>query len=280
VPPSRTTVTALLAVVIIAITACGSPAPSSSSSAHGTAASPHGSTLGLPGSPCPVPAPASRAAGDPLAGLTVAQIRAKAGADAEAMKSVCLSTREPLSGTRLKGLATVTVASLSAPSCEFTVTTPGGGTATLLEIKEALWVRANQAYTRIAGAQTAEALSARAGKWVRAPRTDATISNLLPLCRLPWTSFSNLTFPDKNPSFSETRTAGLPVIDGQRTVGTTDPLGGITYVSDTARPLPVRDVFKDLPGMTFDYFDFGIPATITPPPAADVIDGSGYGSQA
>lgn len=32
--------------------------------------------------------------------------------------------------------------------------------------------------------------------------------------------------------------------------------------------------------MTFDYFDFGIPATITPPPAADVIDGSGDGSQA
>jgi hypothetical protein len=57
----------------------------------------------------------------------------------------------------------------------------------------------------------------------------------------------------------------------------TDPLGDITYVSDMARPLPVRDASKDLSGVTFDYSDFGIPATITPPPAADVIDGSGHG---
>lgn len=281
VPSSRLTVTALLAVAITAITACGSNAPSSSASSYGTAASPHGSTLGLPGSPCPVPAPASQAAGDPLAGLTVAQIRAKAGADTEAMKSVCMSVRQPLPGTRLKGLATVTVASLSAPGrCESAATTSGGGSATLLEAKETLWVRANQAYARIAGAQTAEALSARTGKWVHAQRTDATIDNLLSLCGIPWPSFSNLTLPDKSPSFTETRIAGLPVIDGQRTVGITDPLGDTTYVSDTARPLPVRDVFKDLPGITLDYFDFGIPATITPPPAADVIDGSGYGFQA
>jgi hypothetical protein len=273
-------VTALLAVAIIAITACDSPAPSSPASSHGTAASPHGSTLGLPGSPCPVPAPVSRAAGDPLAGLTVAQIGARAGADAEAMKSVCLSVREPLPGTRLKGLATVTVASLSAPGhCEFTATAPGGGSATLVEIGKGLWVRANQAYARIAGAQTAEALSARAGKWVHAPRMDATISNLLSLCIIPWPSFSDLTLTGKNPGgFPQTRIAGLPVTDGQPTVGITDPLGDITYISDTARPLPVRDTIKNLPGVTFDYFDFGIPATITPPPAADVIDDGGYGS--
>lgn len=85
---------------------------------------------------------------------------------------------------------------------------------------------------------------ARTGKWVHAPRTDATIDNLLSLCVIPWPSFSNLTLPDKNPSFPETHIAGLPVIDGQRTVGITDPLGDITYVSDTARPLPVRDVFR------------------------------------
>ncbi len=131
-------------------------------------------------------------------------------------------------------------------------------------------MRANQAYARIAGAQTAEALSARTGKWVHAPRMDATIDNLLPLCAIPWPSFSNLTFPDKNPSFHETRIAGLPVIDGQQTLGITDPLGGTTYISDTARPLPVRDAQEVLPGVTYDYdyFDFGIPATITPPPAA------------
>lgn len=270
-------VTALLAVVIIAVTACGSPAPSSSASSHGTAASPHGSTLGLPGSPCPVPAPASRAAGDPLAGLTLDRIRAKAGANAEAMKSVCLSTRQPLPGTRLKGLATITVALLSASGpFEFTATTPGGGSVTLLEIRKVLWVRANQAYAQIAGTQTAEALSARTGKWVHAPRMDYTIDNLLGLSVIPWPSFSNLTFPDKN----STRITGLPVIDGQRTVGIADSLGGITYISDTARPLPVRDALEVLPGVTYDYdyFDFGIPATITPPPAADVIDGSGNGS--
>ncbi len=55
------------------------------------------------------------------------------------MRSVCLSTRQPLAGTRLKGLATVTVALLSASGrCEFTATTPGGGSATLLEIRKVL----------------------------------------------------------------------------------------------------------------------------------------------
>jgi hypothetical protein len=181
----------------------------------------------------------------------------------------------------LKGLASVTAAVPSASGrCEVMATTPGGGFATLVVIGKDFWVRANQAYARIAGAQTAEALSAQAGKWVHVTTGDATTNNLLSLCTIPWLSFSNLTSPDKNPGFPETRVAGLPVIDGQRTVGITDPSGDTTYVSDTARPLPVRDTFKGLPGGTgtLDYFDFGIPATITPPPAADVIDGSGHGS--
>jgi hypothetical protein len=179
------------------------------------------------------------------------------------MKSVCLSTQGPLPGTQLKGVASVTVASLSAPGhCDAIVTTPGGGSATLVEIGRSLWVRANQAYAQVTGTQTAETLSARTGKWVHAPSMDAAINNLQSACRLPWLSFSELTFPDKNPGFPETRVAGLPVIDGQPTVGITDPSGLISYVSDTARPLPVRDALKDEPGMTFDHFDFGIPVTI------------------
>jgi hypothetical protein len=196
------------------------------------------------------------------------------------MKSVCVSTRQPLPG----GPVNITAASLPRkPSalgdCEVIATTLGGASATVVAIGEGLWVRANQAYARIAGAQTAEALSARAGKWVYVQREDATVRNLISVCGIPWLSFSGLTFPDHNPAgFPEIRVAGLPVIDGQRTVGISAPQADMTtYVSDTARPLPVRDVTTDLPDMPFDYFDFGIPATITPPPAADVIDGSGHG---
>ena len=275
VAPSRMTVMALLAVATVAIAACSNVSPGSSASPRGTTASTHGSPLGVPGSPCPVPAPASQVSGDPLARLTVAQIRARAGADAEALKSVCVATREALPGTGLKGVAAVTAAVPSAPgNCEVMATTPGGGSATVVAAGKGFWVRANQAYAQVAGAQTAEALSARAGKWAHASSEDATIRNLVSVCGLPWLSFSNLTFPDQSSTFTETRVAGLPVIDGQRTVGITDSSGDITYISDTARPLPVRDALVDVPGMPLDYFDFGIPGTIPPPPAADVITGS------
>jgi len=61
-------------------------------------------------------------------------------------------------------------------------TTPGGGSASLLAIGEGLWVRANQAYAQIAGAQTAEALSARAGK-CNATYLLCIVMNGSPSCR-------------------------------------------------------------------------------------------------
>ena len=66
------------------------------------------------------------------------------------------------------------------------------------------------------------------------------------------------------------------MIDGQRTVGVTDPLGDVTYVTDTGRPLPAGQQIP-MPSVTQDYFDFGISATVSAPPANDVVDGSKYG---
>jgi hypothetical protein len=214
--------------------------------------------------------------------LTVAQIRAKAGADAEAMKSVCLSAHGQLHGTGTE-LASITAASLLAKApgpgvCEVMATTPGGASITALTIGKGIWVRANHAYARIAGTQTTEALSARADKWIHVPDEDATVRDLLSWCHVTWLTISDLTFPDQNPKWPETRVAGLPVIDGQRTVGITDPDHDITYISDTARPLPVRDAIGNTPDMMVDFFDFGIPVTSTPPPSAAVIDGTKHGS--
>ena len=88
-----------------------------------------------------------------------------------------MSTRVPLPG--VKGPASVTLASLpKLKQCQVMVITPGGGSAILVVIGQDQWVRDNQAYARIAGAQTAEALFAQAGKWVRPPNGDATVYNL------------------------------------------------------------------------------------------------------
>ncbi|HEX8008339.1 MAG TPA: hypothetical protein VF482_18155 [Trebonia sp.] len=67
-------------------------------------------------------------------------------------------------------------------------------------------------------------------------------------------------------------------IDGQRAAELTNSEAGITiYVSDTAKPLVLRlDEPLAAPSVV-DYSAFGTPATISPPPPAEVVDGTRYG---
>jgi hypothetical protein len=228
---------------------------------------------------CPVIAPAT-ASGDPLAKLSANQILKEAGTDAAVEPTVCASTPAMFQGARLRDPATVVMVSAKGARCEGTVTAPGGGFATLIKIGRAIWVWADPAYARFlqpyVKGQTSETVSARLGKWVLAGNLTWATEEVLSDCAS--VSFAtNMMTPSTDPSFQNTRVAGFTMIDGQRTLGVTDPLGVVTYVTDTARPLPARLRVPSMPSVTQDYFDFGISATVSAPPASDVVDGSKYG---
>ncbi|MCW2931825.1 MAG: hypothetical protein JWM19_2787 [Actinomycetia bacterium] len=254
-----------------AVTGASPPTASHAASAH---AAPAVSLLAAPNVRAACPAIAAAPSGsDPLAKLSANKILMDAGTDAAAEPTVCVSTPAIFQGTQLTDPATVVLASVRGGRCEGTVTVPGGGFATVIEIGSATWVWADQAYARYlalqAKGQTSEEVSARVGKWVRAGKLNPATSGLLDECLNPYALFAQMTAPSTSPSFQDTR-AGFTMIDGQRTVGITNPLGSVTYVSDTTRPLPAGESLPGVPGVALDYFDFGIPATFSAPPASDV----------
>jgi hypothetical protein len=226
---------------------------------------------------CPVSA-ATAASGDPLAKLSASQILMKAAADAQAEPTVCVSTPAVFQGGQLMDPATVVLVSVKDGRCEGTVTTPDGGIATVVKVGPATWVWANQAYARFLAlyskAQTSETVSARTGRWVPAGKLNRVTGDLTETCSLPQSFFEEIAATSSSPASQVTRIAGFTSIDGRPTVGISDPLGDVIYVSDTASPLPSEDKTSDDPTVTMDYFDYGIPATITAPPTDDVADGN------
>ena len=245
-------------------------------------APPNVSLLGTPDvhAACPVTL-ATPAKGDPLAKLSAGQVLARASSDAQAESTVCLSTPATFLGTRLIDPATVVIVSLKDGRCEGTVTAPGGGLATVIKVGSDTWVWANQAYARFLApylkGQTAETVSARVGKWILSGTLNHATAEVPDSCSIPLAEFAQMAALSTNTDSQGTRVADFTMIDGQRTVGITDPLGEVDYISDTSRPLPARETIPSTPTVTFDYFDFGIAATISAPPASDVVDGSTYG---
>ena len=284
--PVTAALTALLVASVAACTSHGGSTVTAATTPPGSAAAslPAAATVSRLASPsvkaaCPVIAPTT-ASGDPLAKLSASQILMKARIDAEAEPTVCVSTSAMFQGAHLISPATVVMVSVKGGRCEGTAMAPGGGFATFIEIRSAIWVWANPAYARFlqpyVKGQTSEAVSARLGKWVLVRKLNPVTGQMFEICTNTSTLYASMTTPGINPSSQDTRVAGFTMIDGQRTVGVTDPVGDVTYVTDTARPLPAGQ-HSPMLGVTQDYFDFGISATVSAPPASDVVDGSKYG---
>jgi hypothetical protein len=118
---------------------------------------------------------------------------------------------------------------------------------------------------------SAAALSQLSGKWLKVQQSSTR----------NWSSFCSLSGWVRQMSghYAEMTKGKITTVDGQRVVALHQTgVTGTVDISDTAKPEILKAaVSKGSITGTFTFSDYGVPTTITPPPASKTLDGSKFG---
>ena len=241
----------LAAVIVLSAAACGSAGSSGSAKSGGSGTS----------------------SASALAGMSADQIVQKSISDLEAASSVRISGALEESGqSRALDLTVV-----AAGGCQGTITYTASASATAsaatLESADIIYVdgteymKYDESLVKNLGLPSST-LAELNGKYVKI----ASTSYVAQLCSPSglWSAFAN----DNGSGFVKTGTA---TIGGQPALAFKQQnQPGTVYISDSATPEIVRIAGSASQG-TFDFSDYNAPATITAPPASQVVDGSKFG---
>jgi hypothetical protein len=242
----------LAAVIVLSAAACGSGGSSGSVKSGGSATS----------------------GASALAGMSANQIVQRSVSDLKAASSIRITGALHDSGQ--SRALDLTVAATGG--CQGTITYTASasatgldaisGTADLIDADGTVYMKYDESLVKSLGLPSST-LADLNGNHVKITSTsDASVAQVCsPLG--PWSAFAN-----DNGGFVETGTA---TIGGQPALAfKQQKQPGIVYISDSATPEIVRIAGSASQG-TFDLSEYNAPATITAPPAGDVIDGSKFG---
>ncbi|HEX8008338.1 MAG TPA: hypothetical protein VF482_18150 [Trebonia sp.] len=246
----RTVTAAVIAAAALAAgtAACGSPVP--------------GSAYGM-GTATPAVTP------DPLAGLTADQITRQTMADLNNASSVRYAGTILESGQHLS----VNLTLVRGHGCQGSVGLSGRGSVQMVDNGKFVWMLPNDSFYKSLGVSAAE-IPLLSGKWLKVSEK-SVLGDLSSACTI-----SNLA------GYMSSHDAGMikgavTSLDGQRAMiitQTGEP--GKVYVSDTARPELLRLSVPKGPGTgtgTITFSDYGLPVTITPPPASKTLNSGELG---
>jgi hypothetical protein len=202
---------------------------------------------------------------DPLAGLTAGQITESAIADLRDATSVRMTGTGTDSGKAFG----VAVALVRSGGCKGSISL-GGRKLRLISEGKSVWMLPSDSFYRRQGV-SATAISLLSGKWLKV--RESALNGLSSFC-----SLRGLVHEMKGQYAKMTR-GKVTTFDGQRAV-TIHQRGqsGTAYISDTAKPEILKIAVSQGPTTgTFTFRDYGVPTTITPPPARKTLDGSKFG---
>ena len=249
---------ALAAAVIGAAAACGSSPASSHPSPNGGAANIASVT--------PTSTP-SAAASSPAAKKNASALVAAAVANTEAASTVHLKGAGNDSG---KGV-TFDLTLVRGKGCEGTLSMSKADTFQLVYLGQTVWMKPSAAFYASLGSNKA-ALALLKGKYITLRSTNSLIGNISTLCTM--SGLLGGVSPPSGGGYVATTTT----FDGQPAIKITQSAHpGYAIVSDSAKPLLLQVSVPGAAGGTITFSDYNAPATITPPPASQTIDGSQLG---
>ena len=215
-----------------------------------------------------------------LVGKSPDQIVQQSVADLKAASSVRITGKLVDSGQGV----TLNLVDVAAQGCQGTIglaagtaaaggSAPVSGTADLVVSDGTVYMKLDQSFFKTANlGLPASEFSDVVGKYIKLTST-SDLANFAQLCN---PSTLSGAFAKEDTGFV---TAGSAMINGQPALGFKQPKNtsnGTVYVSDTATPEIVRITGPSNEG-SVDFSDYNVPATITPPPASEIVDGSKFG---
>ena len=211
-----------------------------------------------------------------LAGLSADQIVQKSVADLKAASSVRITGKVVSSGQNIaldltdvapQGCQGSIGLSASATSTSKAVS----GTADIIEADSTVYMKLSDSFFTSAGLPASE-FSQVSGKYIKL----TSGSNLATFAQLCNPSTLSTAFSKEDTGFVK---AGTATVNGQPTLAfkqPKNPSNGTVYVSESATPQILRIAGPAGQG-SVDFSDYNASATITAPPASQVIDGTKFG---
>jgi hypothetical protein len=211
-----------------------------------------------------------------LAGMSPDQIVQKSVANLKAASSVRITGQVVNSGQTIS----VDLTDVAAKGCQGTIglAAPAtssskamSGTANIVEVDSIVYMKLSDSFFTSAGLPASE-FSEVSGKYIKL----ASGSNLASFAQLCNPSTLSTAFAKEDTGFVK---AGTATVNGQPTLGFNqpkNPSNGTVYVSESATPQILRIAGPAGQG-SIDFSNYNAPATITAPPASQIIDGSKFG---
>jgi hypothetical protein len=194
-----------------------------------------------------------------IASLTVAQILDKSATAAKAQNSVHISGK----GTN-SGQAFAIDMTLSKGSGGKGTITIDSDTLTLVNTGSTVYIKADKAYwTKYANATAAAVIGDR---WVKAPASDASYTDLASLADFG-KSIDSYLKPTGTPTKGSEKT-----VAGQPALGLVDSDGGTLWIATTGDPLPILIESSGSSGGGLAFADWNKPVDITAPADSDTLD--------
>lgn len=248
---SRCGLTAVAAAAIATAAACGS-SPASTSPAN------------------------SPAANSPAAGGNSATAPPKSGS---AIIAAAVTNTQAASTVRMTGTGsdagkgvTFDLTLVRGQGCEGTLSMSKADTFQLIYLGQTVWMKPSNAFYASLGNSNKAALALLQGKYIKVKATNSLIGNISTLCTM-----SGLLGGVSRASGAG-YVASTATFNGQPAIKITQPdHPGYAIVSDTAKPVLLQVSVPGSAGGTITFSDYNAPARITPPPAAQTIDGSQLG---
>jgi hypothetical protein len=154
--------------------------------------------------------------------------------------------------------------------CQGRISLRGKGALQMVYDGKSIWMLPSDSFYKRQGVNTA-VISLLSGKWLKLRKSN--MRDLSSFC-----SLSGLV-SQLGGQYAKMTKGKVTTIDGQRVVAIHQTgYTGTAYISDTAKPEILKlDVAKGSTTGSFTFSDYGVPTTVTPPPASKTLDGSKFG---
>lgn len=203
-----------------------------------------------------------------VTGMSAGQIADKAAADLESAPALTIDG----SGLDDGQAVSLSLGFAGRNRCAGTVNLGSRGSLSVIMISGTAWMRPDASYWKSQGVSDGSLMSRTlAGKYLKSPSRSQTGAQVAGLCDL--SRMASRLLPPQ-----DLAKGAITTLSGQRVVTLTDKADDATlYVTDTAAPRLVKATSRLHRNAGQFTITYGIPKSITPPPASQSVDAARFG---
>lgn len=205
---------------------------------------------------------------DPLANMSAKQVAAKAIGDLKSAPRFTVAGAGPSDGSTVS----IDLGIKDGKDCTGTVADGSQGSVAIIVIGSTVWMKPDATFWQTQGGSEGSAIGKLlAGKYLQTTTSVSGASSIADICNV-----NSLTSQMSIPT--DVAKGTVTTVSGQEALELTDKAKDSTmYVTDTAAPQILKVVSTQKGNSGQFTITYGVPTTVTAPPASSTVNGAKYG---